>query len=255
MEIPEGKVGWLINLDEFTSSEPDVQAAFYKVIHERKVGQRKLHPNVLIAMTGNYLTDNAVVNPLSSAIWSRIVTLHIEPNLNEWIDDYAITNKFDPMLLGFIINNNILTDFNPSMESDRSFCCPRSWKNLNDLIVKNGGYDKEMLPAYAGTITPSVAVNLDNFYSISGQIVSIQEILKDPENARIESRKNLQWATVAQIISNLNDENAIDLFTYVARMDLSMQILMFRSAMSILPNLVTDSKFTPIIARLGREAF
>jgi len=41
--IPEGYNGWLLFLDELTSATPPVQAAAYKVILDRMVGNHKLH--------------------------------------------------------------------------------------------------------------------------------------------------------------------------------------------------------------------
>lgn len=52
-EVPEGYDGWLLFLDEITNAPMAVQAASYRLILDREVGQYKLHDKVFIASAGN----------------------------------------------------------------------------------------------------------------------------------------------------------------------------------------------------------
>ena len=70
-EIPKGYSGWLLFLDEMTSAPPAIQAAAYKLILDRMVGSHHLHKNVAIVGAGNLETDNAIVQPMSTALQSR----------------------------------------------------------------------------------------------------------------------------------------------------------------------------------------
>ena len=74
-KIPDGYAGWLVFMDELTSATPVMQAAAYKVILDRLVGNKRLHSNVAIIGAGNLETDNAVVFPMSEALKSRMVHL------------------------------------------------------------------------------------------------------------------------------------------------------------------------------------
>src|SRR5690606_25464586 len=52
-EIPAGKQGWLLFMDEFNAAERPVQAASYKLILDREVGRHKVHSHVAMVLAGN----------------------------------------------------------------------------------------------------------------------------------------------------------------------------------------------------------
>ena len=58
-KIPEGYKGWCIFLDEINSANHSVQAACYKLVLDRMVGQHKLHPKVKLMAAGKFLMDKA----------------------------------------------------------------------------------------------------------------------------------------------------------------------------------------------------
>ena len=51
-------------MDEFNSALPSVQAACYKLVLDRMVGQHHLHKKCFIVACGNKETDNAIVDIL-----------------------------------------------------------------------------------------------------------------------------------------------------------------------------------------------
>src|ERR1700741_4719508 len=106
-DIPEGYEGWLLFMDEFTSAPKAVQAAAYKVILDRMVGQNKLHKNVAICCAGNMESDNAIVEEMSTAMQSRLVHLELVVDAKEWVE-WATSNNVDYRITSFI-------NFKPSM--------------------------------------------------------------------------------------------------------------------------------------------
>ena len=87
-KIPEGYSGWMLFLDEMNAASPAVQAAAYKLVLDRMVGIYHLHKNVAIACAGNLETDNAIVQPMSTALQSRLVHLELVVDVKEWLDLY-----------------------------------------------------------------------------------------------------------------------------------------------------------------------
>lgn len=149
--IPEGKKGWLVILDEITSCSRSMQVASYQLLLDRQVGGKNLHPNCFVVAAGNRLEDKAVVNQLSSALKSRMITLRVEIDPEQWIDDYAIPNQLDPRVIGYVKSNPlVLKDFDPESESD-AYCCPRSLDLLSRLI-KGTKITQSLIPLIAGTI-------------------------------------------------------------------------------------------------------
>ena len=99
--LPEGKEGYLLFLDELSSAPISVQAACYKLILDRKVGQYPLHKNVAIVAAGNKATDKAIVNRISTAMQSRLIHLNLEVNPKDWIN-WANENQIDHRIVSFI---------------------------------------------------------------------------------------------------------------------------------------------------------
>ena len=56
------------------------------------VGEYKLHDKVAMIAAGNLEDDNAIVNPMSSALISRFAHFYIELNNDEWLE-WAAKNK------------------------------------------------------------------------------------------------------------------------------------------------------------------
>jgi MoxR-like ATPase len=112
--IPDGYQGWMIFFDEFNSASKSVQAAMYKIILDRMVGQHKLHPNVVLACAGNLATDRAIVNSLSTAMQSRLVHLELELSHQEWMEDVALKQGYDSRIIAYLSQYpSKLMDFRP----------------------------------------------------------------------------------------------------------------------------------------------
>ena len=116
--------GWLLFLDEFNSAPRSVQAAAYKLVLDRMVGQFKLHSHVKTVCAGNLMDDGAIVEELSTALQSRLVHLQLEITAQEWLD-YANISNYDFRIMAFIRNNeDKLYTFKPD-HSDHTYACPR----------------------------------------------------------------------------------------------------------------------------------
>ncbi|MCW6831714.1 hypothetical protein [Salmonella enterica] len=88
-------------------------------------GQKKLHPKVMIVCAGNKQTDRAIVNPMGTAMQSRVVHLEMEINFDIFVEDVMIPQKWDERLVAFLhANTSYLHDFDPA-HKNKTFCCPR----------------------------------------------------------------------------------------------------------------------------------
>lgn len=80
---PPGKKGWLIQLDEINQAPRQVLAASYQFILDRKVGKRKLHPNVRIMSAGNLAGSNGLAGALPDALVSRMAHIYMQPEMTD----------------------------------------------------------------------------------------------------------------------------------------------------------------------------
>lgn len=252
--LPEGKNGWLLILDEFNSAKKDVQAAAYKLILDREVGQHKLNENVYIICLGNLATDRAIVNNLSTAMQSRLIHFTMEVSFTEWLEDVAIKEKYDPRLIAFLsMYPKYLMDFRPDHQ-DKTFCCPRTWEFLSKLI-KDEPITDEDAPLFAGTITSGVAVEFIQFSKAINGLVNVKEVVADPQYCKLPPNLACLWATTTHLLEHVNHKNFDPICTYVGRFDMSFRVLFFRSIIIRYPELKQHPAFIRSLSEVARYLY
>jgi hypothetical protein len=225
--LPEGKAGWLLFLDEFNSASKAVQAASYKLILDRMVGQYKLHPQCVIVTCGNLMTDRALVTPLATAMQSRLVHLEMHVEFSEWLMDVALPQEFDSRIVAFLSQYpSKLHDFRPD-HAEKTFCCPRTWEMLSKLI-KGQPVSEEKAALYAGTITAGTATEFLQFALHISQLPKIDEILRAASTIPLPETASMKWATTALLVEHITAANLHAITTYANRMSLEFRILLFR---------------------------
>ena len=228
--------GWMLFLDEFNSASKSVQAASYKLILDRQVGQHNLHSNVVVTAAGNLAGDRAIINALSTAMQSRVVHLEMQVNFEEWLYDVALKENYDSRIIAYLSQfPSKLMDFRPDHQ-EKTFCCPRTWEFVNRLI-KDRPVTNESAPLLAGTITSGTAVDFVQFTRVFHNMVNINDIRADPQNCRVPQDPSTQWAVIAHMMEKVNEENFDDLSTYANRFSLAFTILFFRSVLVRQPTL------------------
>lgn len=228
--LPEGKDGWMLFLDEFSSAPKSIQAPAYKLILDRMTGQKKLNSNVAIVAAGNLATDRAIVNPISTALQSRMVHLELELDFDEWLMDVALKQNYDKRIIAFLSQYpSKLMDFKPD-HHDKTFCCPRTWEFMNKLVSGKSMPD-DKAPLYAGTITSGVAVELIQFTKVFNSMVKVEDILRDPENTLLPGDNATRWAVISSMMEKISEKTFGNLAIYANRFPLDFRILFFRSTM------------------------
>jgi hypothetical protein len=225
--IPAGYNGWLLFLDEFTSAARAVQAAAYKLVLDRMVGMFNLHKNVAIVCAGNTETDNAIVEPMSTALQSRLIHLELTLDYKEWLNwfyefdgDHRISDfiKFKPQSL---------YTFQPD-HTDKTYACPRTWEFASRLLSVTDDDDPERLPLLAGTLSEGVAREFITFCKIYDTLPKMSKIQADPLGTPVPQEPSVLYALTGSIAQNAEKENADSLMTYLGRLPLEFQIVSVR---------------------------
>lgn len=251
--VPEGTNGWLIFLDELSSASKPVQAAAYRLILDREVGNKKLHSKVHLVSAGNLITDNAVVYPMSTALQSRLVHFNMGVSVPDWME-WAISKNFDTRILAFInYKNELLMDFKPDHD-DNTFPCPRTWEFVNRLISKNVEPTEENLNIFAGTIGSGTAVTFTTFCKVYSNLPKISDIIANPITALYPDEVGTKYAVITMLMSKINDSNAEKILEYVSRFPSEMQIVFMRGAVKYNPEIRKVNKaFIDFIKKFSRE--
>lgn len=251
MEVPAGKQGWMVFLDEMNAAPKAVQAASYKFILDKMTGQHNLHEKVVITAAGNLSTDRAITNPISTAMQSRVIHLEMEINFDEWLFDVALKENYDSRVIAFLSQfPSKLMDFRPD-HNEKTFCCPRTWEFTNRLIQGKQVTD-ETAVLLAGTITSGTAVDFVQFTKVFHNMVNIKEIRQDPYNCRLPQDAGSKWAVISHMMEGVAEENFDDLSTYANRFTLDFRILFFRSVLIRQPTLRQHPAFIRAMSEMSR---
>lgn len=243
--------GWLIFLDEFNSARKETQAAAYKLILDKMVGQHKLHESVAIACAGNLSTDRAIVNPLSTAMQSRVIHIEMVHSFEEWLMDVALPQNYDHRAVSFLSQHqDKLMDFRPD-HSEKTFCCPRTWE-FTERLVNGQEVNDEDTGLLAGAITAGVAASFVQYCKVFDRIPKVEDIIADPHHHSIPRELDMVWAVTGALLSNLTDKNIDKISIYVDRLDTSMRILFYRSILARHPDLRRHPAYVRALTNIGQ---
>ncbi|UKL14774.1 AAA-ATPase [Stenotrophomonas phage C121] len=251
MLLEDGTAGWMVFLDELNQAPRGVLAAAYKLLLDKKVGQSKLHKQVVLTAAGNLTSDRAMATNIGTALQSRLVHFELEPNTEEWIEDVAHQHHYDFRVIAFLSEYpSKLMDFNPEHEN-KTFCCPRTWEFVSRLIK-----DREVTASdaalLAGTITEGVAVEFIQFCKVIGSMVKINEILSDPENCRLPNNPSATWATVVSMMEHTTVQNFDKLAKYAARMAMDFRLVYYRGVLTRNRAIATTPAFAAVRIELSK---
>lgn len=235
--IPEGYSGWLLFFDEFNSASPAVQSASYKIILDRMVGQYKLHPKCALAAAGNLETDNAIVNPLSTAMQSRLAHMELVFEVKPWMEWWA-GKGFDSRIESYMsFKPSHGFTFSPD-HTDCTFACPRTWEFTNRLLQRIDINDKNALPAIAGVVTEGVARDFLSYCQIHDSLPKISEIMNNPDSIKVPTEPGPMWATMGSLADNASVHNINPIVKYLNRFPKEFQVMSIRSMVRRSPTLL-----------------
>lgn len=237
-EIPSGYNGWLLFLDEFNSAKESVQAAAYKLVLDKMVGEHRLHKNVFLACAGNLATDNAIVEEMSTAMQSRLIHLELEPDYLQWVDwaqkagiDHRITDyiKFSP---------DSLNSFKPD-HTDKTYACGRTWEFAHRFIADRPVIDLERLPLLAGTLSEGVARQFIAFCKFYLELPTREALLKNPDTVEVPTEPSIRYALTGSISKYATVENMDTLMKFIVRLPIEFQVITLRESIYRKPELKT----------------
>lgn len=218
--IPKGYSGWLICLDELSSAPLSIQAACYKLVLDRMVGNSKLHSKVKMIACGNLMTDKAIVTRQSTAMQSRMAHLVIHSDLKVSLDHFNKCN-FDSRIVSFLqFRPNLLHNFDPN-HSDLTFPCPRTWEFVNNLLThlgKNEPIEHKKLPAIAGLIGQGSAREFLTYTEIFSTLPQFTSILSNPDTAVVPTDPSSLYAVTGMLTDNITKDNLDTVSTYLDRL-------------------------------------
>lgn len=165
----------ILFLDEIVSAPPNVQAAAYQLILNRRIGEYKLPDGVSMVCAGNRDCDKGVTYRMPSPLANRLVHLEIAPNFEDW-QQWAIQNKLHPDVIGFLSHHKQkLFNFDPK-SPDKAFATPRSWHFVSQLIDDDAS-DAINTALVAGTVGQGIAVEFSAHRKVAAKMPKPEAVL------------------------------------------------------------------------------
>lgn len=126
---------WILLLEELTTAPAASMNAALEMVHDRKVGEWRFHPETIVIAAANPITSMAAVSRLTAPLANRF-SLHLEvrPDLDSFID-YANRNGVHELVVGFLRFRSNLLLVMPEAQGDvKGWASPRSWEHLSDVL-------------------------------------------------------------------------------------------------------------------------
>lgn len=221
--VPEGYEGWLIILDEFNSANQAVMAAAYKLVLDRMVGQHTLHDKVAMIACGNLESDNAIVNPMSTALISRFAHFNIDINVDDWLEwaskagiDYRITSYIN------FKKSNLYT-FKP--DATEPYASPRTWQMVSKVIKDS---DEVSTLLVSSLIGDGVANEFVQYTKLYHKLPTIKDILDNPKGIEIPNDLATTWAVMSMVTHSMTVDNQAKLTVFLRRLSSELQYCALR---------------------------
>lgn len=253
-KIPDGYSGWLLFLDEFNSAPPSVQAAAYKLVLDRMVGGYPLHKNVAIVCAGNLETDNAIVQPMSTALQSRLVHLELAIDHKEWLE-WAAKNDVHHMITAYVnFKPGSLYSFRAD-HSDKTYACPRTWAFADRILKVTTDGDMDRMVLLSGALSEGVAREFLGFIKQYDHLPKIDSLISSPESILVPQEPSVLFALAGAISHNVDEENFGQLAKFVKRMPIEFQVVCLRETMHRKAELVKHPTLQEWIRENASELF
>jgi hypothetical protein len=224
---PAGYNGWLLFFDEANSAPKSVQAAAYKIILDRKIGQRSLHKRCALVAAGNLETDGAIVEEMSTALQSRMAHIELTIDSDSWVE-WAQNNDVHHMITSFIqFKPGQLHTFKPD-HTDKTYACPRTWEFANRVMKATPDGSVNRLPMLAGTLSEGVAREFLTFVKIYDDLPKPAQILAAPETIKVPTEPSILYALTGTLSHNATPQNFDSMMKFIVRLPVEFQVVTMR---------------------------
>lgn len=204
-----GKI--ILFFDDIVTAAEQTQAAFYKTVHERRVGNVHLRDNVRIIAAGNRLDDRSAVTEMPKALCNRFAHFYIRPDSDVWLD-WGRKNGMHPDVMGFIRKSpNRISNFDDAIKSSiPAFATPRTWEMLSKALhildenqlrgERKKANERDMsFRVASGIIGQGLASEFMTYVRNSHGMISPEEICKNPDKVKLPKAEEVDvvFATVS----------------------------------------------------------
>lgn len=248
---PVGTNGWLLLLDEFSNAPMAVQAAAYRLVLDREVGQHKLHDDVYIIAAGNLETDNAAAQPMSSALVSRFAIFEVNVNQKEW-NEWAASAGIDYRITAYInFMPEHLYTFNPNT-AEQSYASPRTWAMMHSVLKVMPNISLNEMPVLSSLVGRGVASDFLTFLELQNDLPTFEAIVANPSGIPLKKDLSILWALMGMVSHKVSETTLDQVLVFVKRFTDDLQVVAMREIIQRHPELKNKPSFNTWINELSK---
>lgn len=235
-------------IDEFTTIPQLTQAPMLRMINERRVAGRTLHPGTVIALACNPPEQAPGAFDLSAAMVGRITLMRFVPSFSEvqgyfatrlGADGTTLKSEAVDFAATVAVEPNLLQMDPPaaSIASGEPWGAPRSWERAlrGFAAAADAKADEDTQAAFIGGAVGTNATDL--FLAIRKlrkDLPTVAEIAADPEGAKCPEDKERQVAAVG-LIARVAEADAWAAWIYAGRLHAEARTACARTLVTKLP--------------------
>ncbi len=256
-------------LDDLATAHEQVQAACYRLMLEREVGDLHLRDNVHLLAAGNRPDDNAATHDMPTPLGNRMLHLYCRANPDSWLKWAVNEGDIHPLLVGYIRTHmQNLYNFRPDA-AEKAFATPRSLELLSNTLydlesagMTGDGFNGLRFKLGAGICGHGWAHEFFQWVKVAQHCISPLDIVKDPEGCKLPKSLDIAHATVASAEKYLinNPEAWKPMLAYSCRIEHELGLLLaFQVSETVLYKLSdeereeasTDPNLSKMFAEMG----
>jgi hypothetical protein len=237
--LPQDGAG-IFFLDELNAASAMVQASFYQLVLDRKLGEYSLPDGWAIIAAGNRDADRAVTTRMPTPLRNRFVHIEFEVDLQEW-SEWAINANVRPEVIAFLrFRPELLSVFD---RDANAFPSPRSWEFVSRILDTSPDPDIEY-ELMAGTVGLGAATEFSGFLRMFRELPNIDAILLNPLGEPVPDSAAAQYAVASALARCASDMNFDRICLYLNRLPTEFRVLCVRDASLRAPAIKHTSGYT-----------
>lgn len=229
----------LLFLDELPNANTALQGSFLRMVNERDAGDAKLHPGTRIVAAGNDPETGAGAGDLAPPMVGRFHHVRVEPEVSE-VQAYLDTLGADGSTLRAVATDLSATlDRSPDLlqlkappgiqAAPEPWASPRSWERALRLLAaaidagETVGDERVARMCLTGSVGRNVAASYLAILRVRDRIATVDEIMRDPVNARMPTDTDTGIASLG-VIAQVASRDVAPAWIYTARLNPEIRV-------------------------------
>jgi len=225
--------------------------AIRRVLLERSMGGKKLHPDSIVFATTNLGAENlGDLFPPHSRNAVTVCRMR-KSTAQEWVDDFAIDAGVDPVVMAWVLEHpQVFQSFeevekpdaddtaggnpyiyHPKAIGRTAFVTHRSAEAASDISLLRDKLDRlTFQAALIGTVGQRAASDLESYIKLADDLPTLQDIKENPKSAKLPASAAAVCMVIVRTLSTLDRSWMNAWMDYFERLDTEAQAMFALSA-------------------------